>query len=134
MKYEIPVMLKQGSGVIVNNSSISGVTVSCALPVYRASKHGVISISKSAAAAYRKEGIRVNVVCPGDIYVPVWDRMIERNVISKERFETLTRGGFMGKPDDIAKAVIWLCSQDSSFIQGRALVIDGGLIVSRRAG
>jgi NAD(P)-dependent dehydrogenase (short-subunit alcohol dehydrogenase family) len=57
--------------------------------------------------------------------------MIERNVISKERFETLTREGFMGKPDDIANAVIWLCSHEASFIQGHALVIDGGLIVSR---
>lgn len=130
MKYEIPVMLKQGRGVIINNSSVSGVTFSPGLPVYRASKHGVISLSMSAAAAYRKSGIRVNVVCPGDINTPLWGFAIRDKAVSIERIETLKREGFMGEPTDVAKAVIWLCSDEASFIQGHALVIDGGLIVS----
>jgi NAD(P)-dependent dehydrogenase (short-subunit alcohol dehydrogenase family) len=130
MKYELPVMLKQGSGVIINNSSVSGVTFSGRLPVYRASKHGVISLSKSAAAAYRKSGIRVNVVCPGDIYTPLWGFAIRDDVVRSEQIETLKREGFMGQPTDIAKAVMWLCSDTASFIQGHALVVDGGEIVS----
>jgi NAD(P)-dependent dehydrogenase (short-subunit alcohol dehydrogenase family) len=130
LKYEIPVMLKQGSGVIINNASVSGVTFSGRLPVYRASKHGVISLSKSAAAAYRKLGIRVNVVCPGDINTALWGFAIRDEVVRSKQIETLKREGFMGQPTEIAKAVIWLCSDAASFIQGHALVIDGGEIVS----
>lgn len=130
MKYELPVMLKQGRGVIINNSSVGGVTFSGRIPIYRASKHGVIALSKSAAAAYRKSGIRVNVVCPGDIYTPLWGFAIREEAVSIEQMETLKREGFMGEPTDIAKAVMWLCSDEASFIQGHALVIDGGLIVS----
>jgi NAD(P)-dependent dehydrogenase (short-subunit alcohol dehydrogenase family) len=130
MKYELPVMMQQGHGVIVNNSSISGVTFSQGLPIYRATKHGVVALSKSAAVAYRKSGIRVNVVCPGNIWVPAWERMVQQNVFSMERVEMLKREGFMGDPSDIAKAVIWLCSDDASFVQGHAMVIDGGRILS----
>lgn len=130
MKYEIPVMLKQGRGVIINNSSVSGVTFSGRLPIYRASKHGVISLSKSAAAAYRKSGIRVNVICPGDIHTALWGFAIRDEVVRSDQIDTLKRDGFMGEPTDIAKAVIWLCSDAASFIQGHALVIDGGEIIS----
>jgi NAD(P)-dependent dehydrogenase (short-subunit alcohol dehydrogenase family) len=130
MKYELLVMLKQGGGVIVNNSSVGGVTFSGRIPIYRASKHGVIALSKSAAAVYRKSGIRVNVVCPGDIYTPLWGFAIRDEAVSIEQIETLRREGFLGEPTDIAKAVMWLCSDEASFIQGHALVIDGGLIVS----
>jgi NAD(P)-dependent dehydrogenase (short-subunit alcohol dehydrogenase family) len=130
MKYELPVMVRQGSGVIINNSSVGGVTFSGRIPIYRASKHGVIALSKSAAAAYRKSGIRVNVVCPGDIITPLWGFSIRDKAVSIGEKEKLKREGFMGEPTDVAKAVIWLCSDEASFIQGHALVIDGGLIVS----
>jgi NAD(P)-dependent dehydrogenase (short-subunit alcohol dehydrogenase family) len=130
MKYELPVMLKQGHGVIVNNSSVGGVTFSGRIPIYRASKHGVIALSKSAAAAYRKSGIRINVVCPGDISTPLWGFGIPDKEVSNEEREMLQAEGFMGEPADIAKAVMWLCSDEASFIKGHALVIDGGLIVS----
>jgi NAD(P)-dependent dehydrogenase (short-subunit alcohol dehydrogenase family) len=131
MKYEIPEMLKQGGGVIVNNSSISGVSFLHGPPVYRASKHGVIALSKSAATDYRKQGIRVNVVCPGDIHTPSWEQAIQRKLVSKERVEAIESEGFFGEPADIAEAVVWLCSDATSFITGHALVIDGGRIISR---
>jgi NAD(P)-dependent dehydrogenase (short-subunit alcohol dehydrogenase family) len=131
MKYEIPVMIKQGEGVIVNNASIAGVSFIHGRPVYRASKHGVVSLTKSAATAYRKQGIRVNVVCPGNIKTPVWEKAIQNRVISQERVDTIEQAGFMGKPADIAEAVVWLCSSTNSFITGHALVIDGGITISR---
>jgi NAD(P)-dependent dehydrogenase (short-subunit alcohol dehydrogenase family) len=98
MKYEIPVMIKQGEGVIVNNASIAGVSFIHGRPVYRASKHGVVSLSKSAATAYRRQGIRVNVVCPGNIKTPVWEKAIQNNAISQERVDAIEREGFMGTP------------------------------------
>jgi NAD(P)-dependent dehydrogenase (short-subunit alcohol dehydrogenase family) len=131
MKYEIPEMLKQGGGVIVNNSSIAGVSFVHGRPVYRASKHGVVALSKSAATAYRKQGIRVNVVCPGDIHTPMWEQALQQKVVSKERAEAIESEGFFGEPADIAEAVVWLCSEAASFITGHALVIDGGRIISR---
>ena len=132
MKYEIPEMLKQGSGVIVNTSSNAGLTFRpmSSLPVYRASKHALISLSKSAAAAYRKLGIRVNVVCPGFIHTPMLEHSIQHKVFNKEHIETLESEGLVGEPADIAKAVVWLCSDAASFINGHALVIDGGLMIS----
>jgi NAD(P)-dependent dehydrogenase (short-subunit alcohol dehydrogenase family) len=98
MKYEIPVMIKQGEGVIVNNASIAGVSFIHGRPVYRASKHGVVSLSKSAATAYRRQGIRVNVVCPGNIKTSLWEEAIQNNAISQERVDTIEREGFMGTP------------------------------------
>jgi NAD(P)-dependent dehydrogenase (short-subunit alcohol dehydrogenase family) len=129
MKYELPVMMRQGHGVIVNNSSIGGITFMAFPAVYRATKHGVVSLSKSAAAAYRSYGIRVNVVCPGNIRTPMWSGVAR--FLPAEYEAWLIHEQLLGDPEDIAKAVVWLCSDDASFIRGHALVIDGGLIISQ---
>jgi NAD(P)-dependent dehydrogenase (short-subunit alcohol dehydrogenase family) len=131
MKYELPVMLKQGSGVIVNNASTAGVMFRESQPIYRASKHGVVVLSKSAAATHRRDGIRVNVVCPGFIQTPMIDRGIEQGIATQEWVNSWIQDGLMGEPREIAQAVIWLCSENAAFVTGQAIAVDGGFQVSR---
>ena len=122
MKYEIPHMLKQGKGVIVNTSSVAGVSPLSLSAAYTASKYGVVGLSKSTALAYRKSGIRVNVVCPGFI----------RTQLTKGLDSILDPEELFGEPIDIAKSVLWLCSDESRFITGHALVVDGGYTLDMR--
>jgi NAD(P)-dependent dehydrogenase (short-subunit alcohol dehydrogenase family) len=126
MKYEIPIMLKQGEGAIVNCASIAGLIGFPSIPAYTASKHGVIGLTKTAALEYAKKKIRVNAVCPGVIDTPMVERFTGRNA---EKSAALASGepiGRMGQPAEIAEAVTWLCSDRSSFVTGHALVVDGG--------
>lgn len=126
MKYEIPQMIKQGHGVIVNNSSTHGlISTPFGVSPYDASKHGVIGISKSAAMENAKRGIRVNVVCPGEIdtgmmNLPLTDEQLAR-IASRQ---PMGRGG---QPEEVAEVVLFLCSDGASFMTGSTLVIDGGL-------
>ena len=128
MKYEIPEMLKNHGGAIVNTSSVAGLVGFANVPAYTASKHGVAGLTKVAALEYAKQGIRVNAVCPGVIRTP----MIERFTAGKPEVEAqLTAGepiGRLGTPDEIANAVIWLCSDDASFVTGAAIPVDGGWV------
>ena len=128
MKYEIPEILKQGKGNIVNCASVAGLVGFGGLPAYVASKHGVIGLTKTAALEYAKMGIRVNVVCPGVIQTPMIDRLTGRNEKSIEQFTALEPLGRFGKPEEIANAVIWMCSDEASFITGHAMAVDGGFI------
>jgi NAD(P)-dependent dehydrogenase (short-subunit alcohol dehydrogenase family) len=128
MKYEIPEILKQGKGVIVNCSSIAGLVGSPGLPAYVATKHGVIGLTKTAALEYAKTGIRVNAVCPGAIKTAMIDRITGKNKEVEDQFEAMEPIGRMGEPDEVAKAVIWLCSDDASFVTGHALAVDGGWV------
>ena len=122
MKYEIPEMLKNGGGVIVNNSSVAGLSpLRYSIP-YTSSKYGVVGLSKSTALAYRGTGIRVNVVCPGGIRTPMGSGLVSR-------YEP---EGMLGEPMDVAEAVLWLCSESSRFITGHALVVDGGYMLDMR--
>jgi NAD(P)-dependent dehydrogenase (short-subunit alcohol dehydrogenase family) len=125
MKYEIPPMLKQGAGAIVNMSSVAGLTGGRVGAAYYASKHGVIGITKAAAMEYAASGIRVNAVCPGVIRTP----MAERSFASREEaMLPLYPVGRFGTAEEVAEAVVWLCSGASSFITGHTLPLDGGFM------
>ncbi|WP_161888287.1 SDR family oxidoreductase [Pontibacter russatus] len=128
MKYEIPHMLRQGKGAIVNCSSIAGVIGFPGIPIYTASKHAVIGLTKAASLEYATQGIRVNAVCPGAIQTAMIDRFIEKNNTTKEAMVAGEPIGRFGAPEEIAEAAIWLCSDASSFTTGHALLADGGWV------
>ena len=128
MKHEIPVMLKKDKGVIVNCSSVAGLVGFQGLPAYVASKHGVIGLTKTAALEYAKLGIRVNAVCPGVIQTPMIDRLTGKKKESINQFAGLEPVGRFGLPEEIANAVIWLCSDEASFVTGIAMPVDGGFV------
>jgi NAD(P)-dependent dehydrogenase (short-subunit alcohol dehydrogenase family) len=128
MRAEIPAMIDGGGGGIVNTSSISGLTGSGGSP-YVASKHGVIGLTRKATLDYADENVRINAVCPGVIDTPMVARAGEED---PEMIEQITAGvpaGRMGTPEEIANAVVWLCSEESSFVMGHPLTVDGGLTV-----
>ena len=128
MKYEIPEMLKIGKGTaIVNTSSISGLSGHPADPGYVGSKFGVVGITKSTAMQYARTGIRINCVCPGPIRTSLYDRVVA--AIPGVEEATLERNpmGRIGEPEEVAEAVVWLCSDAASYITGVPLPVDGGL-------
>ena len=129
MKYELLQMRKQGSGAIVNCSSIGGLTGIADRGVYHASKHGVLGLTKSAALEYAAKGIRINAVCPGIIETPMVARMMASE---EEAMKELLRDvpiGRLGRPEEVAATVLWLCSPAASFIIGQAIAVDGGYTV-----
>lgn len=128
MKYQITQMLKQGGGAIVNVSSIAGLTGFSLNPTYSATKHGVIGLSKSASLQYIKQGIRINVVCPGVIMTPMLEPAFASDPEVKAWFESKQPGGQAGSPEEVAQAAVWLCSDAASFVNGIALRIDGGAL------
>jgi NAD(P)-dependent dehydrogenase (short-subunit alcohol dehydrogenase family) len=130
MKYEIPEMLKQGAGVIVNNSSVDGMRA-FPFPVgsaYAAAKHGVIGLTKSAALEYIAQGIRINAICPGWIKTPPVERWMSREPDIAQQILRQEPIGRLGTPEEIADAVIWLCSDRAAFVVGAALAVDGGYL------
>lgn len=128
MKYEIPHMLKQGKGAIVNDASIAGLVGFPNIPAYVASKHGVIGLTKNAALEYAKQGIRVNVVCPGVIKTPMIDCFTGKNKEVEKQFASAEPIGRLGEPEEVAEAVMWLCSDASSFVTGLSMAVDGGWV------
>jgi len=129
MRAEVPRMLENGGGVIVNCSSVAGVIGFPTSPAYVASKHGVIGLTKAAALDYPTRGIRVNAVCPGVIQTPMVDRATGGSAAAIEQLTAQEPMGRMGQPEEIADAVLWLCSDGASFVTGHALVVDGGMVV-----
>lgn len=128
MKYEIPEMLKHHKGVIINCSSVAGLVGFNGFPAYVASKHGVIGLTKTAALEYAKEGIRINAVCPGVIDTPMIDRITKRDKEKEKQFSNMEPVGRFGSPEEIANAVVWMCSDEASFITGHSMVVDGGFV------
>lgn len=126
MKYEIPQMLKQGKGAIVNNASVAGLVGFPNIPAYVASKHGVVGLTQNAALEYARQNIRVNAVCPGVIKTPMVDRFTGKNKDVEKQFQNMEPVGRLGQPEEVAEAVMWLCSDSSSFVTGDAIAVDGG--------
>jgi len=129
MKHEIPLMLKQGGGAIVNTSSGAGIIGIKGNPAYTAAKHGVIGLTRAAALDYASSNIRVNAVCPGYIDTPMMARFTGGTPEGRARVISEEPIGRMGRPEEIANAVVWLCSDVASFTVGHALIVDGGQTV-----
>jgi len=127
MKYEVAQMLTQGGGTIVNTASGAGLVGLPGNCAYVASKHGVVGLTKTAALEYAQQGIRVNCVCPGYIQTPMTARGLsdpeqKAQIIAREPI------GRVGTPEEIAEAVVWLCSDAASFVTGHAMSVDGGYV------
>jgi NAD(P)-dependent dehydrogenase (short-subunit alcohol dehydrogenase family) len=128
MKAEIPQMLKQGKGAIVNTASIAGLVGLSGTVAYVAAKHGVAGLTKAAAMEYAKSGIRVNAVCPGYIETPLIEGVFDQVEGYKETLESRHPLGRLGQPDEIASAVLWLSSDAASFVTGHNMTVDGGYV------
>jgi NAD(P)-dependent dehydrogenase (short-subunit alcohol dehydrogenase family) len=126
MKHELKQMLEQGSGSIVNNSSVDGLRAFPQAPPYSAAKHGVIGLTRSAAVQYARKGIRINAVCPGWIRTPPVEGMIKHNADAERDMLLHQPIGRIGEPEEVAEAVVWLCSECASLVVGVALPVDGG--------
>jgi len=129
MRHEIPHLLKK-RGAIVNCASIAGLVGFPGLPAYVASKHAVIGLTKTAALENAKSGIRINAVCPGVIKTAMVDRITGKDKVAEKQFESMEPVGRMGQPEEVASAVVWLCSEGASFVTGHALAVDGGWIAA----
>src|SRR5947207_5231930 len=125
MKYEIPRMLDQGGGAIVNCSSVAGVIGFPGIGIYSASKHAVIGLTKAAALEYSAQGIRVNAVNPAVIDTEMVDRLADGMNVKKDDLTTFHPIGRLGRVEEVAEAVLWLCSSKASFVMGHSLMVDG---------
>lgn len=127
MKFELQQMLRQGSGAIVNCSSLGGLVGGAERGIYHAAKHGVLGLTKSAALEYAAKGIRINAVCPGLIWTPMVDEMVAAG--QGDALEAMRKSvpmGRHGRPEEIADSVLWLCSEAASYVTGQSISVDGG--------
>jgi NAD(P)-dependent dehydrogenase (short-subunit alcohol dehydrogenase family) len=131
MKHEIPAMLQGGGGAIVNISSINAVKAAPSAPFYSASKAAVVALTKAAALGYAQAGIRVNAIDAGAVRAPMLER-VSGGLFAEaaERYAARIPLGRIGQPEEIAAAVVWLCSEAASYITGHALAVDGGLLAT----
>lgn len=130
MKYEIEQMLQQGGGAIVNTASTAGISGSPGAAIYSASKHGVLGLTKSAAADYATRNIRINAVCPGPILTPMLEEGFSARPPMREAYLSTIPMGRFGKPEEIAGAVLWLCSDEASFMTGYSITVGGGQTIT----
>ena len=126
MKYQLPLLLAQGGGAIVNTASVAGLGAAPKMSIYAASKHAVIGLTKSAAIEYAKKKIRVNAVCPAVIDTDMFRRAYEADPRKAEFAAAMHPVGRIGKVEEIASAVLYLCSDGAAFTTGHALAVDGG--------
>jgi NAD(P)-dependent dehydrogenase (short-subunit alcohol dehydrogenase family) len=126
MKAEISQMLKQGSGAIVNTSSIMGLTGAIRVPAYTAAKHGVAGLTRAAALEYGRHGIRINAVCPAPIYTPLLMSGLEKRPDIEQRYIRSEPMKRLGQPEEVGEAVAWLCSDRASYVTGLPMPVDGG--------
>jgi len=126
MKYEIPQMLKTGGGAIVNCSSVAGVIGFPGIGIYSASKHAVIGLTKAAALEFSAQGIRVNAVNPAVIDTEMVDRLADGMNVKKDDLTTFHPIGRLGRVEEVAEAVLWLCSDKASFVTGHSMMVAGG--------
>ncbi len=130
MREEIEFMVEHGGGAIVNNASVAGLVGFAGIPAYTASKHGIVGLTKTAALEYATQAIRVNAVCPGIIHTEMIDRFTHGDAAAAEQMRGLEPVGRMGEPEEIADAVVWLCSERASFVTGQAIAVDGGFVAA----
>ncbi|MGM0590266.1 MAG: glucose 1-dehydrogenase [Halobacteriota archaeon] len=128
MKHAIPALLDGGGGAIVNVSSVAGLVGFEGTGPYVASKHGIVGLTKTAALEYAEQGIRVNAVCPGIVETPMIDRYTHGDEDAAAQLTATEPMGRMADPDEIAGTVVWLCSDDASFVTGHPMAVDGGLV------
>jgi NAD(P)-dependent dehydrogenase (short-subunit alcohol dehydrogenase family) len=128
MKYEIPKMIKNGGGAIVNTSSGAGLVGFPQMSVYIASKHAVLGLTKSAALEYAKSGIRINAIAPGGVETDMLMQTVGDDHRFLETFRSMHPIGRIGRPEEIANAVVWLLSDSASFVLGHTLLVDGGIV------
>jgi NAD(P)-dependent dehydrogenase (short-subunit alcohol dehydrogenase family) len=130
LRHEIPPMLDQGQGVIVNTSSAGGGFKGMAhVPAYVASKHGVIGLTKAAAAAYAKSGVRINAICPGPMRTPMLEQFMEASPEIGSALVSNVPLGRLAEPDEVAAAITWLCSDEASYVVGHSFAVDGGALI-----
>jgi NAD(P)-dependent dehydrogenase (short-subunit alcohol dehydrogenase family) len=130
MKFELQQMRKQGSGAIVNCSSLGGLVGGAERGIYHAAKHGVLGFTKSAALEYAGRGIRINAICPGLIWTPMADQMVAAGQgDALKAMEKNVPMGRVGRPEEIANAVLWLCSDAASYVTGQSISVDGGFVM-----
>jgi NAD(P)-dependent dehydrogenase (short-subunit alcohol dehydrogenase family) len=130
MKFELQHMRKQGSGAIVNCSSLGGLVGGAERANYHAAKHGVLGLTKSAALEYAARGIRINAICPGLIQTPMSDQMVAAG--QGEALKAMEKSvpmGRVGRPEEIASSVLWLCSDAASYVTGQSISVDGGFVM-----
>ncbi|UVW29819.1 SDR family oxidoreductase [Massilia sp. H6] len=127
MKYQLRQMLEQGSGAIVNVSSVAGLVGAPNRSIYAASKHAVVGLTKSAAAEYARSGIRINALCPAAVKTPMLARAVERDPASEKKLKAAQPMGRFAETAEIANAALWLCSEGASYVNGHELMVDGGL-------
>ncbi|SCB13124.1 NAD(P)-dependent dehydrogenase, short-chain alcohol dehydrogenase family [Bradyrhizobium shewense] len=130
MKFELQHMRKQASGAIVNCSSLGGLVGGAERGIYHAAKHGIHGFTKSAALEYGTRGIRVNAICPGLIWTPMVDQMVtDGQGDALKAMEKSIPMGRVGRPEEIANAVLWLCSDAASYVTGQSISVDGGFVM-----
>jgi len=129
MKHQLPVMLKQGGGAIVNTASVAGLMAAPKMSIYCASKHAVLGLTKSAAVEYAKKNIRINAVCPGVIDTEMFRRAHEADPKKADFAAAMHPVGRIGKAEEVAAAVLYLCSDSAAFVTGVALPVDGGATI-----
>ena len=127
MKYQLPLLMAQGGGAIVNTASVAGLGAAPKMSIYSASKHAVIGLTKSAAIEFAKKKVRVNAVCPAVIDTDMFRRAYEADPKKGEFAAAMHPVGRIGKVEEVAAAVLYLCSDDAAFTTGQALAIDGGV-------
>ncbi len=130
MRYEIPQMLIQKGGAIVNNSSALAFKNVPSLSAYTAAKHAVIGLTQTAALEYAKDGIRINAICPGVIRAGVGERMIAHGPEAEKQLRSIIPMGRFGEAREVAEGVVWLLSESASYVTGHALLIDGAVTIT----
>jgi NAD(P)-dependent dehydrogenase (short-subunit alcohol dehydrogenase family) len=128
MKHQIPVMARQGGGAIVNTASGAGLVAVPLLAHYAAAKHGVLGLTKTAAIENARTGVRINAVCPGSVETPALRAHMAKDPAIAKGILATQPGGRLGRPEEIAESVVWLCSERASFVTGESFVVDGGAV------